>query len=78
MRRQGVSILYVSHAMETVLAVCDKVIWLDHGRIHGVGNPTDVVTSYLRSVELPPPTTPDSAELRLRGGSAAELGARPE
>jgi ABC-type polysaccharide/polyol phosphate transport system ATPase subunit len=78
MRRQGVSILYVSHAMETVLAVCDEVIWLDHGRIHRVGNPTDVVTSYLRSVELPPPTTPDSAELRLRGGSAAELGARPE
>ena len=32
-RSQGVSILYTSHDMEEVEALCDRVIFLDHGKI---------------------------------------------
>jgi ABC-type polysaccharide/polyol phosphate transport system ATPase subunit len=51
MQRQGVSILYVSHALDTVSAVCDRVIWLERGRCRAIGTPGAVIHSYLASIE---------------------------
>lgn len=48
----GVTVLYVSHAMDTVKELCDKVVWLDHGRIHLIGTAPEVCDAYLSSLNL--------------------------
>jgi lipopolysaccharide transport system ATP-binding protein len=45
--RGGVSILFVSHDLNTVRALCDRVIWLDAGSVRQEGHPDRVVTAYL-------------------------------
>jgi len=46
----GVTIVMVSHDTGAVEALCDEVLWFDHGRIREVGDATDVVMSYRRDV----------------------------
>ena len=45
----GTAILYVSHSLDSVLSMCHRVAWLDHGKIQAIGKPNDVVTEYRRS-----------------------------
>lgn len=35
-----------THAAESIRAVCDRAIWLEHGRIRRVGSPPEVVAAY--------------------------------
>ncbi|MDG2113664.1 MAG: ABC transporter ATP-binding protein, partial [Actinomycetota bacterium] len=50
LRRSGVTIVLVSHAMDMIEALCDQVAWLDHGRIQQIGTPGDVCRAYLDHV----------------------------
>ena len=50
-RRQGKTILFVSHALETVQNICDRAIWLDHGSIKAAGESKQVVSEYMRQTE---------------------------
>ena len=45
----GRTVLFVSHNMQTINRLCDRAIWIDGGRIIEDGQPSDVVTQYLRS-----------------------------
>lgn len=45
-RRDGTTILFVSHNMEAVESMCDRVIWLDHGVIRANGAAKDVIREY--------------------------------
>jgi ABC-2 type transport system ATP-binding protein len=45
-RRDGTTILFVSHNMEAVESMCDRVIWLDHGVIKANGLASEVVREY--------------------------------
>ena len=47
LRRQGVTILFVSHSAETVRAICPRVLWLDSGRLVSDGPAEAVVARYL-------------------------------
>jgi len=47
LRRRGVTIVYVSHALDSVRALCRRAIWLDHGRIVADGPSGDVIDRYL-------------------------------
>lgn len=49
-REQGKTIIFVSHALETVRLLCDVGIWLDHGRALAVGPASEVIDSYLADV----------------------------
>jgi lipopolysaccharide transport system ATP-binding protein len=40
--------LFVSHNMQTINQLCDRVIWLDGGTIVEEGEPSEVVTHYLQ------------------------------
>ena len=40
---EGRTIVLVTHALDTVRKVCDRAVMLDHGRIHAIGQPDDVV-----------------------------------
>jgi lipopolysaccharide transport system ATP-binding protein len=46
MGREGLTVLFVSHDMEAIMRVCNRVIWLDHGRLMKDGDPEEVVTEY--------------------------------
>lgn len=39
--------LFVSHNLEAIKSLCNQVIWLEQGRIKMIGNPREVVKSYL-------------------------------
>jgi lipopolysaccharide transport system ATP-binding protein len=49
-RDAGTSVLFVSHDMNAVRRICERVIWLDGGRIVADGSADDVVERYEASV----------------------------
>ena len=42
----GTSVVLVSHALNTIEDMCDRAIWLEHGRIKEQGPSADVVDAY--------------------------------
>ena len=50
LREQGVTIVIVSHNAASIQALCDEVLWFDHGILAEQGKTTDVVMSYMRTV----------------------------
>ncbi len=47
LRKRGTSILFVSHAIDTVKAVCSRAILLDYGRVLADGHPDPVTDKYI-------------------------------
>ncbi len=47
LKSEGVTILFVSHSMESVVSHCDRALFLDKGQIQNIGEPKDVVNQYL-------------------------------
>ncbi|ACB94246.1 ABC transporter ATP-binding protein [Beijerinckia indica] len=45
------TILFVSHDLITVEALCDRVLWIDDGRVRGLGKPHEVVPHYRATLE---------------------------
>lgn len=50
MRDQGTTILFVSHSVEQVKEVCEKVVWLDYGDLKEVGDSETVCNKYISVV----------------------------
>ncbi len=46
----GTAVLLVSHALEKVEAMADRVIWMDKGKIRMEGGPDEVIAAYKASV----------------------------
>jgi lipopolysaccharide transport system ATP-binding protein len=44
--RAGMSVLFVSHDMEAINRLCDRVLWLNAGEIVKIGNTEEVVAAY--------------------------------
>jgi lipopolysaccharide transport system ATP-binding protein len=53
LRNQGVTILFVTHATESVVAMCDRALLLDGGEVMTLGDPKRVVNQYLESMFFP-------------------------
>ncbi len=49
-RQLGKTIIFVSHALDTVRALCDQAIWLDHGVARAAGPASQVIDTYLADV----------------------------
>ena len=45
-QQTGLTVLFVSHDMEAVSRICDRVVWLKGGELHRDGQPEEVVTEY--------------------------------
>ncbi|MEZ5854302.1 MAG: ABC transporter ATP-binding protein [Hyphomicrobiaceae bacterium] len=45
-RREGTSILLVTHSMPSILAICDRAVLLDQGRVMKDGPPDEIVDFY--------------------------------
>jgi len=46
LRDQGVTILFCSHSMYQVEALCNRAVWLEAGEIRAQGNPAEVIRDY--------------------------------
>lgn len=45
-KKQNMSIIYVSHDLNSLKLLCDRVILLNHGEVAQEGKPEDVINSY--------------------------------
>lgn len=45
-KKNGVTIVFVSHDIESVKKICDKVIWIENHKIKMIGNTNDVIEEY--------------------------------
>lgn len=43
----GTTVLFVSHSLDQVREMCDKVIWLDHGQMKMIGDTQKVCDAYV-------------------------------
>jgi ABC-type polysaccharide/polyol phosphate transport system ATPase subunit len=50
-RDEGVTIVLVSHILSIMQTMCDRVAWLDHGELQGIGTANDMIRSYLGRVD---------------------------
>ena len=50
LRSQGVTILFVSHAIGDVKAIGDRALWLDQGTVRDLGSTDQVVPRYLAAM----------------------------
>ena len=62
-KRRGKTILLVTHSLGLVERFCDEALWLDAGRMCGMGDPKRIVGAYITDVEL-------SEEQQLAAGDA--------
>ena len=69
LRRQRVTIVFVSHSMADVKAIGTEVLWLEQGRVVEIGDPSSVVGKYLARM-----AEKDDAYRKLRHG---EQGGEP-
>ncbi len=45
-REHGTTILLVSHSMDVIQQLCQRVVWIDHGKIALAGEPGQVIAAY--------------------------------
>jgi lipopolysaccharide transport system ATP-binding protein len=84
--RGGRTVLFVSHNMMAVQSLCERVIWLDEGRIKEDGDPSAVISHYLAmATEAQAPrrtwddieSAPGNHHVRLHCISVAPEGGSP-
>lgn len=46
---EGSTVVLVSHDLETVKSLATRAIWMEHGKVREVGNPADVINSYINN-----------------------------
>jgi lipopolysaccharide transport system ATP-binding protein len=49
-RQAGVPIVFVSHALDSVRNLCSRVAWLEKGKVRAIGDPHEVIDTYLDEV----------------------------
>ena len=66
-RRDGRTIVFVSHGLGQVQQLCSTVAWIDKGDLKQVGPAADVIAAY--TGDAVPATTDESAEIGTRWGT---------
>lgn len=46
MIKGGTTVLYVSHSLDSIRELCDRVIWLEHGKIVKIGDTKEICKEY--------------------------------
>lgn len=52
-KKNGKTLVFVSHSIEQIEAICDQVIWLHEGYVKSYGNPANVLNEYKNFVSAP-------------------------
>ena len=48
-KNKGVTIIFVSHDIDAVEKLCDKVIWIENHHVRLIGTPKEVIPKYLEA-----------------------------
>ncbi len=48
--REGLTVLFVSHDMDAIMRVCNRVVWINAGEIVRIGDPEQIVDEYQNAV----------------------------
>ena len=51
LQRQGAAILFVTHDLGMAQQFCDRIVWLNGGRVAAAGPPDDVVSAYREAMQ---------------------------
>jgi lipopolysaccharide transport system ATP-binding protein len=74
-KKAGKTILFCSHALYQVEAICDRVIWLENGHVKADGSPSQVVSEYTESISASQARThsldPDEPDRKLLAGEGS-------
>ncbi|MCB8943214.1 MAG: ABC transporter ATP-binding protein [Ardenticatenaceae bacterium] len=71
MKRQGTTILIVSHNLETMRKLCTHLVWLENGRIRMAGMADEVAEAYNEAM-----MRQGDRQFVIQNGSAARRGSR--
>ena len=72
MRRNGTTLLFVSHNASTVRRLCNRVVRLEKGRVRSQGDTNEIIDGYLRDVS----TEQDSGGIARDDSGAPQPGQR--
>jgi lipopolysaccharide transport system ATP-binding protein len=80
LRARGTTILFCSHAMYHIEAICDQALWLRDGQVEMIGSPARVVSSYTSFLDRSSaaPTEPLHTASAYNTGSARITGLQVE
>ena len=45
-QQAGTTVLMVSHALDTLEGMCNRIAWIDHGKTQKIGEPQEVIAAY--------------------------------
>ena len=68
------TLIFVSHDMASIRALCNRVVWLERGRVRAMGDPKQVGDAYLESCY----GRQQSTDLAGQQADAAESGGMPD
>ncbi|MBQ8213834.1 MAG: ABC transporter ATP-binding protein [Clostridia bacterium] len=51
MMSHGTTVLLVSHSIDQIRRLCDRVIWLDHGKVVEQGDTAEICDRYIQSTQ---------------------------
>lgn len=51
LKEEGITIVLVSHSLQQVEQMCDRVIWIENGLIQMEGNPRKICDQYLKEMD---------------------------
>ncbi|MDD5320854.1 MAG: ABC transporter ATP-binding protein [Methylococcales bacterium] len=70
LRKRGTTIVFCSHNLFQVDALCNYVLWLDHGKTYGLGPSTSILPTYGQFLDSPSDTTGKTIKLPTDSGDA--------
>ncbi|PKO07306.1 MAG: teichoic acid ABC transporter ATP-binding protein [Chloroflexi bacterium HGW-Chloroflexi-3] len=51
-QKQGATTIFVSHSMNMIEKLCDRIAWLDHGKIIKIGNTNEIVELFKNFMDV--------------------------
>lgn len=48
MIKGGTTVLYVSHSLESIMELCDRVVWIEHGKLIKMGKTKEICDEYYK------------------------------
>jgi lipopolysaccharide transport system ATP-binding protein len=69
LKEAGKAIIFVSHDMDAVRSLCERALWLDHGKMRALGPAEQVVEMYLQSEAA---SAEEALKVVLRHGGGQE------
>jgi lipopolysaccharide transport system ATP-binding protein len=82
--REGRTVLFVSHSLAAMESLCDRLLWIEAGRVRDDGSPAAVVARYVEATLTPvaertwePENRPGNDSLRLHAMRVAPEGGSP-